>query len=472
MKSPIWRHGGIFVASVLPVLFLGWFFLKSAEDSLIAERVRGDKQARHIIKLNAEKAEDSIADVNQYFFEISEGPSWYETLSKDSRIGGIRWRDTQEVILQPRSAEVSRWLLTKEEKRLELIDWLENSRFQFSPAYVLFVIQESGLSEHFSLLVDQLTWELNSDDLRGVSLANGIAILWNIEALPVVEGKYRWQKETYEVAVQGVGENVGLVAVLAPLSSENKPYKTILTFCCLSWVLGLLLFLLFYSRKKEREAHESLDQLSAVAHELRTPLTGMKLLLERIKSQYSDIPHLDQIESERQRLEGIMEQFLVQGKLQKGTLQLRAENWQNWLKNEHARYLNLTRNDLTLHLELLPQHQTNVYLDYSLMSIVVSNLLKNAEQYGDGSEVTLKEASHENSVGFEVVDAGLGMDQELQKRVFQKYERGEMSLYRNSEGLGLGLSLARDIISHHDGHIEIFSEDGKGTLVRVTLPKE
>lgn len=104
------------------------------------------------------------------------------------------------------------------------------------------------------------------------------------------------------------------------------------------------------------------------------------------------------------------------------------------------------------------------------MGIVISNIIKNAQQYGEGSSIRIKEISEGNTVGFEVIDTGPGIESKLQQKIFMKYERGEMSLSRSSEGLGLGLSLAKEIVELHNGKITLFSQLGEGTRVQVVLP--
>ncbi len=465
-----WLYLGAIIVTFLPLLILGWFLFVAAEDSLIAEKVRSEEQAEKLLCLYANEAENRIREGNAEFEKIVQAPKWYEQLRKDPRIGGIRG----EYKYKLRSPEVSQWLLDPAEHREAIETWIKTARAEYAPAFILFTLQESGLNTEYPLLEDQLSWETNPEDKRGISLENGVSILWNREALPALEENYQWQKEGYDAPVNGCGEAVGIVHAAPTEHEEAQASRTLLTLICLGWIFACLLILLLYAKKKEREARESVDQLSAVAHELRTPLTGMKLLLERLQNSAS-LPldsrkSLSQIEEERQRLEGVMEQFLVQGKLHAQGLQCSLTPWQDWLGYEHNRHLALGTAETTL--VLLPPHESKVYFDKSLMGIVLSNLLKNAQQYGEGSAIQIIEIAEDNAVGFEVRDQGPGIPLALQRKVFTKYERGEMALSRNSEGLGLGLSLAKEIVQLHHGAISLCSEIGNGTRVRVILPLE
>ncbi len=70
-----------------------------------------------------------------------------------------------------------------------------------------------------------------------------------------------------------------------------------------------------------------------------------------------------------------------------------------------------------------------------------------------------------------VADTGVGMSAEERARVFDRFYRGEHSRSRGTGGIGLGLSIAQTIIEAHHGTIAIDSEPGKGTTVRITLPR-
>jgi len=463
----------LFFCALLPLLIFGWLILKSAEDTHQADTRKAEDYGRRIV---SGQLRDAITTVTEY----KSKPNWYTLLRSDSRI--IGYRDSSHTLVRfseiakavyPRSKEVSGWLLKPEENREVIRDWLQTARTNYAPTYILFVLQESKLDSEFIQLKEQLEWEIKPDETGNLS---GI-INWSKSAFKIPEG-FEW-RETQE-PVHSFSSYFPIYVEGKPMDIYNiepeptfiRPYALI---ACFLWILFLIGFLIYYSRKKEREVQQSLDQLSVVGHELRTPLTGMKLMLERLIGSTTDDSsrdYLSRIENERSRLEGVMEQFLIQGKLQREKLQLQSMSWQEWLKGEYERSLELSDKARLYELSLQPSHNTSTLIDPSLFGIVLSNLLNNAENYGEGSKILLKEISEDQKVGFEVIDDGPGMSSSLIKKAFLKYHRGDNAISRNSEGLGLGLSVVKKIVALHDGEIHLDSIEEKGVCVRVTIPTE
>jgi len=101
---------------------------------------------------------------------------------------------------------------------------------------------------------------------------------------------------------------------------------------------------------------------------------------------------------------------------------------------------------------------------------VLENLLSNAVKYSaEGCMITLSSQQHQDVYEFTVSDEGYGMTQEQIERIFDKFYRVDSSNTAVS-GLGLGMSIVKQIIDAHDGTIDVDSSLGKGTSVKVRLP--
>jgi signal transduction histidine kinase len=107
--------------------------------------------------------------------------------------------------------------------------------------------------------------------------------------------------------------------------------------------------------------------------------------------------------------------------------------------------------------------------DSELLSIVWSNLLSNAIKFSEPhGEVTLTQTSDANSTTVTITDTGVGIDENIIERIFDKFYQGDTS--HSGDGNGLGLALTKRVVDTMDGQINVSSEVGKGSSFSVTLP--
>jgi signal transduction histidine kinase len=124
-----------------------------------------------------------------------------------------------------------------------------------------------------------------------------------------------------------------------------------------------------------------------------------------------------------------------------------------------------------LHFPLRGHKDTHlVNGDRPKLKAAFSNLIHNAITYTERS-VEISCVNQENGVQVTIADDGIGIIEDEQSILFERFERGDKAYQRNPDGSGLGLYLAKQIIELHDGSIHIQSEGrGQGTTVRVWLP--
>ena len=111
-------------------------------------------------------------------------------------------------------------------------------------------------------------------------------------------------------------------------------------------------------------------------------------------------------------------------------------------------------------------------IDGTLLSVALQNVLRNAYHYTEVGSISLDYVEGAERCGIEIQDTGKGMDTALMATAFNKYSRGEDTLSRSTEGLGLGLYLAQQIAHLHGGEITIGSAVGKGTKVSIWISNE
>jgi signal transduction histidine kinase len=105
------------------------------------------------------------------------------------------------------------------------------------------------------------------------------------------------------------------------------------------------------------------------------------------------------------------------------------------------------------------------------MVIVLVNLLDNAYKYSyDDKRIELKVSSENGPVCFGVSDNGIGMSHRVTKKIFRRFYQADRSLSRQTEGCGLGLSIAKFITDAHKGSISVESKLGQGSTFTVRLP--
>jgi len=215
--------------------------------------------------------------------------------------------------------------------------------------------------------------------------------------------------------------------------------------------------------------------LSSVSHDLRTPLaaiTGAATSLRDDGARLSEATRhelADTITEEARRLNRLIGNLLEMTRLESGTLRVRKE-WHSVEEIVGAALARLdgTLGDRPIDLELddtLPL----VPVDDILFEQVVSNLVENAHKYSPaGRPITIRAAVAGDALCFEVEDRGPGLAPGDERRVFEKFHRGQNA--NAHPGAGLGLAICEGIVHAHDGRIEARQRAGGGAVFTVRLP--
>lgn len=124
------------------------------------------------------------------------------------------------------------------------------------------------------------------------------------------------------------------------------------------------------------------------------------------------------------------------------------------------------------HISLLQKIDENIgtsKTDKKLLGHILNNLLTNAFKYSDsGSEINLNVAKTNSSINIEVIDSGMGMDEETVAKIFSSFYRAKN--VTNIEGTGMGLSILSNSTEMLKGEIKVESALGKGSKFSVILP--
>lgn len=222
------------------------------------------------------------------------------------------------------------------------------------------------------------------------------------------------------------------------------------------------------------------DFISNVSHELKTPLTNIKgytiALEESIENKDENVVSFFKIiNSNINKIDNLIYDFL------------------NYSKYEGFKILNLSYiksddliNEVLFGLTLLISNKNAkintsfslfdkndyIYIDVEKIKLVIKNLLENALVYSSQKpEIDIDILEDNDTYTFKITDNGLGVSEEEQEKIFEKFYRVDKSRPMNFSGSGLGLSIVKEIIHNYGGEIKLISEVGLGSTFYITVPK-
>lgn len=215
--------------------------------------------------------------------------------------------------------------------------------------------------------------------------------------------------------------------------------------------------------------------VSNVSHEVQSPLTsisGYALALKQVdltveeKNRYLDI-----IMAEAQRMSKMSDSLLKLSLLESKAppMQLVSVSLDEQIRRVIVAIQPqwMAKN---IHFNLQLQ-SIYVMADYDQLNQVWTNLLTNSIKFSkDGDTIKVSMSQDAHHVLVRITDTGIGISQEDQKRVFERFFKADRSHSRKYEGSGMGLAIVKQIVSLHKGDVRVESELGQGTTFIVTLP--
>jgi two-component system osmolarity sensor histidine kinase EnvZ len=201
-----------------------------------------------------------------------------------------------------------------------------------------------------------------------------------------------------------------------------------------------------------RQLTQRLDMLSGVSHDLRTPLTRMQLQLAMMPPSAEVTGLQKDIDEMSQMLEGYLTFARGEG------LEETSETPMNSLLLDAIE----GRAQLTASIHYNPVPLPSLHIKPQALKRCLTNLINNATRYG--KEVWVNVQTNTNSLIISVEDNGPGIPEEKMQEVFKPFFRLDRSRNTNTGGVGLGLTIARDIAQSHGGDIQLSSSKNHGGL--------
>jgi two-component system phosphate regulon sensor histidine kinase PhoR len=227
--------------------------------------------------------------------------------------------------------------------------------------------------------------------------------------------------------------------------------------------------------KQIEKVHE--DFISNISHELKTPTTSIIGFAETLLAGAKDDPNASEefiqiIESEGKRLLALIQNIMMLLKTEKDIYMLDTvvSNPVTVIEEELERYL-FKISEKNIQVTFDSSLSKEVALPGNAFQLIVKNLIENAVEYtGENDSIFIYLKEMDDELILTVEDTGIGISDEDQKRIFERFYRVSQSRQRNTGGSGLGLSIVQHYTEILGGTIKLASDLGEGTTVIVKIP--
>lgn len=234
-------------------------------------------------------------------------------------------------------------------------------------------------------------------------------------------------------------------------------------------------FVLKENLEKERDSVKSL--VSDISHQTKTPMTNIKmysqLLEENLESGNTEQNQLliQEIIRQTDRLEFLIQALTKLSRLESNVVEVKP------VKQSVRILIEAVVNSMSekarrkqIEIQVLSELTGEACFDLKWTKEALENLLDNAVKYSsEGSQITITVTEYELYTAIGVKDQGIGIPEEEIPKIFGRFYRSEQ--VQQEEGVGIGLYLAREIVSKQDGYLKVKSKPGEGSEFQMFLRK-
>jgi two-component system sensor histidine kinase BaeS len=218
--------------------------------------------------------------------------------------------------------------------------------------------------------------------------------------------------------------------------------------------------------------HERSLMLSSISHDLRTPLAALRAAVEAIRDGVAPDPDMYLIGMERQvrALSSLVDDLQLHSRIVSGTFELNRTTLDlTELADEAMETLRPLAEQRQIKLLLEADERVTLDADGSQLSRVVRNLLDNAIRHAPTDSVVLVQIRSDDAYAtLRVIDEGAGFPTDFRDRAFEPFTRADEARNLRTGTAGLGLSIAKGIVTAHAGTVGL--GDGPGGIVEIRLP--
>jgi len=252
------------------------------------------------------------------------------------------------------------------------------------------------------------------------------------------------------------------------------------------WTILVLLFILLFGSGLiiRTIIHEvnllnlKSEFIASVSHEFKTPLTSMGGIIERLLDEEVKDPNKAQeyyriLSHDSEKLKRLVKNVLDFTKIEEGKREYKMASVDivELVRREVESFEKENKSDgFKVGIEVGSDIPT-VFADEEAMSQALHNILDNAAKFsGQEKKINVQIVRKENSVEIAVRDKGIGIQDNEQKRIFERFYRGKQASSVSPTGTGLGLTLVKHIMDAHGGDVVVRSQPGEGSCMSLILP--
>lgn len=239
------------------------------------------------------------------------------------------------------------------------------------------------------------------------------------------------------------------------------------------------------SVSENRERETSLSQIKSqfvtvAAHQLRTPLSALKwslrLMLDGDMGEINEKQRefLQQSYQTNEHIIHLINDFLDISRIEEGRFGFQFQKtkiFDTIQKAIDASMPQATMRGVSVSFVKDAPPELEIIADENRMYTAILNIVDNAVRYSNtGGSVTIQAALKDGRLHVSIADTGIGIPPREQSKIFSRFYRASNALRQQTEGSGLGLFIAKNIIERHGGTITFTSEETKGTVVSFSIP--
>lgn len=244
-------------------------------------------------------------------------------------------------------------------------------------------------------------------------------------------------------------------------------------------LIGCFTYTLLVIRRQKKLSEIKNDFINNLTHEFKTPIASINLAANLLKRDDKELDverksnYLNLIDEESKRLEGQVDKILQIAMLDSGNFTLDREEMDvheviKSVVSSTSLAVEQRKGQISLALEA---SDAKIVGDSTHMVNIIYNLVDNALKYTvKDPHITIATSNEAQGIKISIKDNGVGIGEEIQKFIYDKFYRAESGNVHNAKGFGLGLSYVKKLVAAHRGKIDLYSQRNQGSEFLLYIP--